>query len=70
MNETRYTFPPPDLCLDLLIIHDCDIICRTIWAEGKCNKTGIVSSVTLRRIRVTIIFVEKQKLFHILSVCL
>jgi len=35
-----------------------------------CNKTGNVpTNVTLRRVRVTFIAVEKQEILHILSVC-
>jgi hypothetical protein len=39
--------------------------------EARSNKTGNVRiNVALRRVRVTIVAVEKQSVLHILSVCL
>jgi len=36
-----------------------------------CNKTGdVLIDLALRRVRVTILVVEKQYVLHILSVCL
>jgi hypothetical protein len=47
--ETRYNFTLPDPCLDLLTVHD--YIFRRARPEGKSNKTGLASNVTLRRIQ-------------------
>jgi hypothetical protein len=44
---------------------------RLLADSSEKNKTACVRiNVTLRRVRVTIVAVEKQKVLHILSVCL